>query len=335
MATSKKGKKLVNQEELRRLMREKQRQAADKKRVESPFAKYNSVGHLICVLCGVQVKSELLWPTHVLGKPHKEKVAELKGAKAPPPVSQTPTAKRRAQDDEGVAGKKAKNAGQSPSGLPGDFFGKPSGNAAVSEQPSAGLSLLAGVYDEDEDGGDGEANPATQKVEAAGLPADFFDNSIPPAPPITHSGSILKTDVEEEKGGDKKDNTAEVLPEGFFDDPVKDAKVRNVDAPKDQMDKEWEEFQKEIRLVNTKSDAIVAEDDEEGRLERQIDEIDEQIECYKRVELLRDKRDEAKSKHLLKKDEQMEMEDSIEEEEDEEELLGLLSRDWRAKGALA
>ncbi|XP_013885694.1 zinc finger protein 830 [Austrofundulus limnaeus] len=339
MATSKKGKKVVNQEELRRLMREKQRQTADKKRIESPFAKYNSLGHLICTVCGVQVKSELLWPAHVLGKQHKEKVAELKSGKSQPAAPQCQTGKRKASDnDEDGTGKKVKAAspaGQSApaEGVPGDFFEKPSDKASA--QRSAGLSLLAGVYDDEEDDEEtGEANPA-QKVEAAGLPSDFFDCSIPPTPAISHSGSILKADAQE-KSAEKKDNTAEALPEGFFDDPVRDAKVRNVDAPKDQMDKEWEEFQKEIRQVNTKSEAIVAEDDEEGRLERQIDEIDEQIECYKRVELLRDKRDVLKSKHAPKESERMETESVEEEEDDDEEvLLGLLSQDWRAKGALA
>ncbi|XP_029381460.1 zinc finger protein 830 [Echeneis naucrates] len=345
MAASKKGKKVVNQEELRRLMREKQRQTSDKKRVESPFAKYNSLGHLSCVLCSVQVKSELLWPAHVLGKQHKEKVAELKEAKSKPEAPQNQPVKRKTSDSEDLNGKRAKPApaaGQSLSpGLPGDFFEKPREKEGVSVKKSAGLSLLAGVYDDedDDDKADGEAagtNPHhhPQGAEAPALPSDFFDSSIPSTPAISHSGSILKPEVQE-KSSEKKDNTAEALPEGFFDDPVRDAKVRNVDAPKDQMDKEWEEFQKEIRQVNTKSEAIVAEDDEEGRLERQIDEIDEQIECYKRVELLRDKRDVVKSKSS-RKEEPMETDDNIdEEEEDEEQLLGLLSRDWRAKGALA
>ncbi|XP_059200043.1 zinc finger protein 830 [Centropristis striata] len=336
MASSKKGKKVVNQEELRRLMREKQRQATDKKRVESPFAKYNSLGHLSCTLCNVQVKSELLWPAHVLGKQHKDKVAELKGGKipaVPPPIQPL---KRKAPDNEDVNGKKAKppvGADQSASGLPADFFAKP---AAVSTQKSAGLSLLAGVYDEDdEDAETGTTDPSPEKSEVSGLPADFFDSSIPSTPAISHSGSILKADVQVQNI-EKKENTAEALPEGFFDDPVRDAKVRKVDAPKDQMDKEWEEFQKEIRQVNTKSEAIVAEDDEEGRLERQIDEIDEQIECYKRVEVLRDKRDVVKkSKPVPSQVEHMEVDGSDEEEEDEEQLLGLLSRDWRAKGALS
>lgn len=324
-------------------MREKQRQTTDKKRVESPFAKYNSLGHLSCVLCNVQVKSELLWPTHVLGKPHKEKVAELKGGKSQPVTQQSLPLKRKALDNEDVAEKKAKPSSgvdQSVSGVPGDFFEKPAGKGAVSTQKSAGLSLLAGVYDEDDDEEDvaeeGQGGSASdQKAGPAGLPSDFFDSSIPSTPAISHSGSILKADTQE-KITEKKDNTAEALPEGFFDDPVRDAKVRNVEAPKDLMDKEWEEFQKEIRQVNTKSEAIVAEDDEEGRLERQIDEIDEQIECYRRVEALRDKRDVVKSKSLPRKDEHMEVDASNDElEDDEEELLGLLSRDWRAKGALA
>ncbi|KAK7945532.1 hypothetical protein WMY93_001260 [Mugilogobius chulae] len=296
MATSKKGKKVVNQEELRRLMREKQRQSSEKKRVESPFAKYNSLGHLSCVLCNVQVKSDLLWTTHVLGKQHKEKVAELKDAKQAP---QSQAVKRKTTEADEVSFKKPKpvqNASQSTSGLPADFFEKPS---TTTPSKSAGASLLGGAYDDDDDEEEGEdeqsvsKNPS-QNAETSSLPADFFDSSIPSVPAISHSGSIQKAEHPEKEKPEKKDKTAEAIPEGFFDDPVTDAKVRNVEAPKDQMDKEWEEFQKEMRQVNTKSEAIVAEEDEEGRLERQIDEIDEQIECYRRVELLRDKRDLVK-----------------------------------------
>ncbi|CAL8280281.1 unnamed protein product [Lota lota] len=339
MATSKKGKKVINQDELRRLMREKQRQSTEKKRVESPYAKYNSLGHLSCFLCNVQVKSELLWQTHVLGKQHKEKVSELKASAQ---TQHNLPLKRKTQEPEDSTGKKAKSTrGDSSSGAPADFFKKPSAKLPTPAQKSAGLSLLAGVYDEDDEA-EGEtstedkASGTTNKGDSApaGLPDDFFDSSIPPAPAVSHSGSILKAD-EQEKSVEKKGNIAEALPEGFFDDPVRDAKVRNVEAPKDLMDKEWDEFQKEIRQVNTKSDAIVAEDDEEGRIERQIEEIDEQIECYRRVEVLRDRRDVVKTKYVQESNDEKEANDINIEEEDEEELLHLLSRDWRAKGALA
>ncbi|POI32102.1 hypothetical protein CIB84_004146 [Bambusicola thoracicus] len=164
---------------------------------------------------------------------------------------------------------------------------------------------------------------------------DFFDSKTTAAPVVSHSGSIQKAETQE-KTVERKENTAEALPEGFFDDPEVDAKVRKVDAPKDQMDKEWDEFQKAMRQVNTISEAIVAEDDEEGRLDRQIGEIDEQIECYRRVELLRNRQDlmKEKCKEAMRLKATQEKEDEAIGSEDEEELQDLLSQDWRVKGAL-
>ncbi|CAL8366600.1 unnamed protein product [Boreogadus saida] len=341
----KKAKKVINQDELRRLMREKQRQSTDKKRVESPYAKYNSLGHLSCVLCNAPVKSELLWQTHVLGKQHKEKVSELKASAHTQP-QQNPLLKRKTREPDDSGGKAKSTRSESSSSAISDYvFKKPHPKSPTPAQRSAGLSLLAGVYDEDEEeemeeGGTSAEDKTSgtpnqgDSTAPAGLPDDFFDSSLPTTPTVSHSGSIMKAN-EQEKSVEKKGNTAEALPEGFFDDPVRDAKVRNVEAPKDLMDKEWDEFQKEIRQVNTKSDAIVAEDDEEGRIERQIEEIDEQIECYRRVEVLRDRRDVVKNKSVQESNDDKEANDMDIEEEDEEELLRLLARDWRAKGAMA
>ncbi|NXK39015.1 ZN830 protein, partial [Piprites chloris] len=234
-------------------------------------------------------------------------------------------------------------------GLPSDFFDEAeqdSANVQLSKGP--GPSLLSGNYDDDDDEEEEqeqsskssimhktEIPPPTQDAIANSLPADFFDSKTPAAPVVSHSGSIQKAEVQE-KTVERKENTAEALPEGFFDDPEVDAKVRKVDAPKDQMDKEWDEFQKAMRQVNTISEAIVAEDDEEGRLDRQIGEIDEQIECYRRVELLRDRQDEMKEKlkEAMRLRATQEKEDEDIGSEDEEELQDLLSQDWRVKGAL-
>lgn len=41
-------------------------------------------------------------------------------------------------------------------------------------------------------------------------------------------------------------NSTKSLPEGFFDDPKKDAKARHVEY-KDPMTEEWEKFQKSIQ----------------------------------------------------------------------------------------
>ncbi|XP_065608182.1 zinc finger protein 830 [Cyrtonyx montezumae] len=352
------GRKQVRQEELRRLMREKKRQNADKKRIESPFAKYNSLGHLSCALCSAPVKSELLWQTHVLGKQHRERVAELKSTKqaagGPVASASSQPAKRKTADAGSTQLKRAKGTDDKPhtstSGLPADFFDEAKQkNANKLFSKGSGPSLLSGNYDDDDDEEEEEQDqptkssvlhkteipPPTREVIPNSLPTDFFDSKTTALPVVSHSGSIQKPETQE-KIVERKENTAEALPEGFFDDPEVDAKVRKVDAPKDQMDKEWDEFQKAMRQVNTISEAIVAEDDEEGRLDRQIGEIDEQIECYRRVELLRNRQDliKEKWKEAMRLKATQEKEDEDIGSEDEEELQDLLSQDWRVKGAL-
>uniref|UniRef100_A0A672NPN4 Zinc finger protein 830 n=1 Tax=Sinocyclocheilus grahami TaxID=75366 RepID=A0A672NPN4_SINGR len=308
-----KGKKVVNQEDLRRFMKEKKLSSERQKRVDSPHAKYNSVGQLSCALCNAPVRSALLWQTHVLGKQHKDTVSQLKNRDSTEASSSSSALKRPAPEPASTSGKRAK--------LP---LTAGAGETRTFSVTSAGLGLLAGLYGDDDDDDDEEAKD--------GVPADFFDSSVSS---VSHSGSVSKPDDGEESATERKDHAAEALPEGFFDDPVRDAKVRQVDTPRDQMDKEWEEFQKEMRQVNSASDAIVAEDDEEGRLERQIDEINEQIECFRRVEVLRT-RQEVKSAMERERQQRAEAQpDAGEEEEDEEELMHVLTQDWRAKGALA
>ncbi|XP_024409658.1 zinc finger protein 830 [Desmodus rotundus] len=356
------AKRVVSQDELRRLMKEKQRLSTNRKRIESPFAKYNRLGQLSCALCNTPVKSELLWQTHILGKLHREKVAELKGAKE---ASQGPSAsagpqpaKRKAPDADIPEAKRAK-ASQVAQAQPStsavltsvDHAGKEPARATLGK--TSGLGLLPDYEDEEEEeGGEGQEGDASKQPpdvqgkehslsssrEAAGgsvLPSDFSNTNPPKAPLVPHSGSIEKAEIQE-KVVERKENTAEALPEGFFDDPEIDARVRKVDAPKDQMDKEWDEFQKAMRQVNTISEAIVAEEDEEGRLDRQIGEIDEQIECYRRVEKLRNRQDELKNKlkEVLAIKELQKKEEENVDSDDEGELQDLLSQDWRVKGAL-
>ncbi|XP_053826570.1 zinc finger protein 830 isoform X2 [Vidua macroura] len=240
------GRKQVRQEELRRLMREKQRQNAGKKRIESPFAKYNSLGHLSCTLCNAPVKSELLWQTHVLGKQHRERVAELKGTKQTATGSAAGTSshpiKRKTVETENTDLKRVKGTDEKPhtssSGLPADFFDEAEqDSASVQLSKGPGPSLLSGNYDDDDDDEEEEQEQSskssvvhkteiplpTQEVIANSLPADFFDTRTPAAPIVSHSGSIQKAEIQE-KVVERKENTAEALPEGFFDDPEVDAK---------------------------------------------------------------------------------------------------------------
>uniref|UniRef100_A0A8C5T204 Zinc finger protein 830 n=1 Tax=Malurus cyaneus samueli TaxID=2593467 RepID=A0A8C5T204_9PASS len=350
--------------------KQKQRQNAGKKRIDSPFAKYPRLGHLSCSLCNAPVKSELLWQTHVLGKQHRERVAELKGTKQTATGSAVGTSshpvKRKTVETENTDLKRVKGNETEMLARIHPFyilnaFGlfcscgikyECTRLANVQLSKGSGPSLLSGNYDDDDDDEEEEQEQSSKSSSIVqnfrtclnscsfchrllSFPIDFFDTKTPAAPVVSHSGSIQKAEIQE-KVVERKENTAEALPEGFFDDPEVDAKVRKVDAPKDQMDKEWDEFQKAMRQVNTISEAIVAEDDEEGRLDRQIGEIDEQIECYRRVELLRNRQDEMKEK--LKEAMRLRAAQEKEEEdvgsEDEEELQDLLSQDWRVKGAL-
>ncbi|KAF1562607.1 UNVERIFIED_CONTAM: hypothetical protein FQV15_0017894, partial [Eudyptes pachyrhynchus] len=280
-----------------------------------------------------------------------QRVAELKGTKQTATGSAASTSshpvKRKTIDTENTELKRFCFVFFTR--LPADFFDETEQESANKQlSKGSGPSLLSGNYDDDDDDEEEqdqsnkscvtqntEIPPPTQEVIANSLPADFFDSKTTAAPIVSHSGSIQKAEIQE-KIVERKENTAEALPEGFFDDPEVDAKVRKVDAPKDQMDKEWDEFQKAMRQVNTISEAIVAEEDEEGRLDRQIGEIDEQIECYRRVELLRNRQDlmKEKLKEAMRLRATQEKEDEAIGSEDEEELQDLLSQDWRVKGAL-
>jgi len=61
----------------------------------------------------------------------------------------------------------------------------------------------------------------------------------------------------------------ETLPEGFFDDPVKDAKARNLEY-KDPVEEEWDKFQKEIKEAEVQSTNIINEEHEEATVERPV-----------------------------------------------------------------
>jgi zinc finger protein 830 len=63
----------VDKNELKRLMREEKG-----KKIESPLAKYNSIGQLLCVICNQVIKSELFWSAHVNSKSHLQQIEALK-----------------------------------------------------------------------------------------------------------------------------------------------------------------------------------------------------------------------------------------------------------------
>ncbi len=65
MATNKK----VSQKDLRQMMKEMKSKVVS--RVESPLARYDSNGQLICIICEIVIKNDSLWSSHIVSKLHK------------------------------------------------------------------------------------------------------------------------------------------------------------------------------------------------------------------------------------------------------------------------
>ena len=119
------------------------------------------------------------------------------------------------------------------------------------------------------------------------------------------------------------------LPEGFFDDPVMDAKARGVEY-KDAEQAEWDAFQKEIAVEVAASTQMTAEEQLEETTDRQLEEIDDQMRAWSRVRDIEIMKDEVEEKLKVKKTVTAEVkQENSDDELDEESLEEFL--DWRQK----
>lgn len=294
MATS--LKKKYTQNDLRRLMSEQKAKNAPVKtnttKIQSPLAKYNDLGQLMCVLCKTIVRSEDVWKVHINAKQHKQNVElakktigsgttatmpEMETASAsvssavkrmgPPPVPEIPAKKPKSilknSSNQGASDASQKIAGATNHSsaeknvLPDNFFDTPirsnstGGSGGFYETTLIKTSIKTNLVNI-------KRNTDADKMDETG-------------------GIASATDQQQQQP--PKDET---LPEGFFDDPIKDAKARHLEY-KDPVEEEWEKFQQEIKAASDFSNAIIAEDQEEAITERQIDEIDEQIRNWNRL----------------------------------------------------
>jgi zinc finger protein 830 len=267
-AAFKLSKQKPSQQDLRRLMQEQKQQRSSESgvdKIDSPFAKFEN-GQLNCVLCKSVVRSAAVWKVHINSKQHKEnlhiakqlKEKLEKQSKPETPEERLAKLKRNAEvlrsdsADSEIPEKKVKGILKNSSG--------------TSEyQPTSKILLKSSIKTE-------ETTQPQALQNSNQLPSDFFDgnsensgNSLNSKP----KSEIDLTAVENEK-------TDDVLPEGFFDDPVKDAKVRHQEY-KDPTEAEWEKFQKEIKEAEVESTNIINVDYEDEIVERQIEEIDVQM----------------------------------------------------------
>lgn len=293
----KSGTKKISQDELRRIMSEQKKKLVQTvKKIDSPLAKYKSDGTLMCILCNTVVLSEAVWNVHINAKQHKDNI----------------TKKKQQQQELEY---KAQLAAVTSS------IKRPPPAVAETPQPPKKLKSIL-------------KNAAQPR-----LPDGFFEsenkNSIA-APtavvsnetePTEEEETEMETEESEESKStpqpDVKDNP---LPEGFFDDPVMDAKARHVEY-KDPIQEEWERFQKEMKEETSVSAQIIEDDQEEATAERQIQEIDEQMRNWSRVLDLELKKEKVKTEAVKSANEGMQ--EASTEDDDEEDFDEFL--DWRAK----
>lgn len=152
----------------------------------------------MCILCKLVIRSETIWPVHLNSKMHKDNVALAKKTKLETNIK-TPniqTFKRPASPSQDTSTNKKikgilKNSSQpviqAKSNLPADFFDD------NSKQVNSASALMQKLENKDRESAVNTMN-------------------------IQHT--------EEEEKEKVKDTNLAILPEGFFDDPVMDAKVR-------------------------------------------------------------------------------------------------------------
>ncbi|KAF6779634.1 Zinc finger protein [Paragonimus kellicotti] len=118
------------------------------RKIDHPHARYNQLGRISCILCGIQIKSELAWNAHVISKTHKQ---------------------NEARDLSAAPKRLLKNPIHS--------------SASDAKLPRLGNQLISSSAVEDSQRGDpvttSEKNPAEKAREVADskLPEGFFDDA--------------------------------------------------------------------------------------------------------------------------------------------------------------
>ncbi|EFX81429.1 hypothetical protein DAPPUDRAFT_50175 [Daphnia pulex] len=283
------------------------------KKIDSPLAKYNSAGQLTCIVCNSVVKNELVWTAHVNGRLHREKVLSLKNPKVEAQFTKPqiiPAVKRKADSitTNGSA------ASPSKKGVPKDFFDNQPPNFIA---PMPIKSILKNSTKPKYD-----SNVDKIEITQSTLIEDMETDDAPEVSSQTPSGTEISTS----QPGDASSSNA--IPEGFFDDPKMDAKVRQIEF-KDPVEEEWNKFQKEIGDEVTASVAIQEEDQEESTAERQLEEIEEQMIKWGRVLELEQKKELYGQRVRAIRESMVEEKETSSSDEDDAEMDKFF--DWRSK----
>lgn len=265
------AKNKITQNDLRKFMSiHKQKKLSEtNKKIESPLAKYLDDGTIKCILCESIIRSEAVWTVHINSKVHKENIVKRKQAAAFGSVQDCSTHVPPAgslvnyDDDEN------------------NVFTVPPVKRSIESQgrcsppPKKLKSILK----------NGSYKPEQNYVESISKPlvddSKNIDKRSMEVEEIPALESLPENNEETHIDSDPGPSSSD-LPEGFFDNPLLDAKARKVEY-KDPIEEEWERFQKEMKEEVSLSTRLIEDETEEATVERQIVEVDEQLKNWSRV----------------------------------------------------
>ncbi|KAK7067250.1 hypothetical protein SK128_020015 [Halocaridina rubra] len=307
-------------QDIKQLMQEQLKTKAITNQIDSPYAKYNSRGQLMCIVCGTPVKSAIIWQAHVNKRSHLENLVALKKKQQVINAQQSKSSKsnvgeslkRPLSPEAQSSNKKAPSNSNTvkPKGILKNVSNYSSSESSGDEEESKPPPTLAI-----------KTEPGTAQSTTNGVPDGFFDEEKPPK--SSEEESMYNEKLPKPKDPPKP-NTTEVLPEGFFDDPVADAKARKVEY-KDKNAEEWLSFMKEVSAAEQESRIIIEEDKEEAALTTQLEQANEQIACLERVVEL------DKKKNTQLQERATARQESDDDDSSDEEFAPVI---WRTKNSL-
>lgn len=273
------------------------------KKIDSPLAKYNSIGQLSCIVCNQVVKSELMWNAHLNSKLHLDNKNKMKmklvGEMAKPLSTSVNTTN--------VASKRKSTPANVTETIKEDKSG-------IKKQKIDNLVKTTNSID-------------LNKINAE------FDNNYKIEP------KKIEVETQPESSNENQSENARVmlamggtdLPEGFFDDPEMDAKARG-QSRSDNLEAEFEEFKKIIQTEEVKSEVIIEKDDLMSNVDRDIEEVDELISRWTKIENLHNRREELRMRSKKAAEEKIEIDQASDSDEDEDlDLENVLSFNLRSK----
>jgi len=300
----------------RKKLERKKAASAKQKKINSPFAEYDSLGKLKCKICLISIKHESLWNSHLSSRQHKLSIQRIKEEKnkllATASIHNTHIQNKEVTSTKKIEKSSPKQNAVLLSGYDSsNDSNSDNDNEIVEDEPNrkrikvneGNNNLPPGFFDNNENNNDSENDDDDDKDNVpSGLPAGFFDNK----------DTVMK-DKDDDKNDDSDNDKKEIpseLPEGFFDNKNSnkmettednDVKEKNMTdlpsnffdqklKPKQMLDKEkmqeneklkneMELFEKEIQKETLNVD-IIEEQEEEDFYERRDKELELEQEQY-------------------------------------------------------